>query len=239
MCKEAVEISITSHAGVAPARLLLRVGPAPSLLPRAGAAAQVCSQAAGTSCTIDVVAAAGEVNPLPRTPMELVGVRAAGTCTGVTFEVASPRSVIARWTADTPGSTCAAVFSLRDAQGRVTAGERDGSLLLDLQGFPRAPGGVVQAGYGDGHVTLRVDPGEARSAYPALTGFTVRTARIRRGDVRSARSVRSDPGPQRRRARIRGDLDQRGRRVARCRAHGGLGVRSAQGLPSASRRSRS
>ncbi|WOQ69325.1 Ig-like domain-containing protein [Microbacterium limosum] len=173
--QEAVEISITSHAGVAPARLLLRVGPAPSLLPRAGAVAQVCSQAAGTSCTIDVVAAAGEVNPLPRTPMELVGVRAAGACTGVTFEVASPRAVIARWTADAAGATCPAVFSLRDAQGRVTAGERDGSLLLDLQGFPRAPGGVVQTGYGDGTLTLRVDPGEARSAYPALTGFTVRT----------------------------------------------------------------
>jgi hypothetical protein len=33
---------------------------------------QQCSQASGTSCTIDVIGAAGEVNPLPSTPLQVV-----------------------------------------------------------------------------------------------------------------------------------------------------------------------
>ncbi|MFX5785383.1 hypothetical protein ABTE36_23090, partial [Acinetobacter baumannii] len=33
---------------------------------------------------------------------------------------------------------------------------------------------VRQTAYADGSLTLRVDPGEARRAYPALGGFTVR-----------------------------------------------------------------
>ncbi|HET8928483.1 MAG TPA: hypothetical protein VFN24_11750, partial [Microbacterium sp.] len=167
-------VSVTSHPGVAPARLILRVGAAPSALPRGGTVAEQCSQAAGSSCTIDVVGASGEVNPLPRTPLEVVDVRATGSCPGVTYARGSATTVVASWTADAAGATCTAAFTLRDAQGRHTSADRDGSLLLDLQGYPKAPAALVQAAYDDGQVTLRVDPGEARAAYPALTGFTVR-----------------------------------------------------------------
>jgi len=167
-------VSVTSHPGVAPARLILRVGAAPSELPRGGTVAQQCSQAQGSSCTIRVVGASGEVNPLPRTPLELTDVRATGSCAGVSFERGSATTVVASWTADAAGATCTAAFTLRDAQGRHTSAARDGSLLLDLQGYPKAPAALAQAAYDDGLVTLRVDPGEARSAYPALTGFTVR-----------------------------------------------------------------
>ena len=174
--EESVGIAVTSHPGVAPTRLTLRVGPAPSTLPSAGTLTQQCSQASGGSCTFSVLGARGAVNPLPGTPLELVEVRSTGVCTGIAFRVASASTVTASWATDAPGASCSAAFVMRDAQGRLTAGEREGSLLLDLQGFPRQPAAVRQSGYGDGSVTLRVDPGEARLAYPALAGFTVRQA---------------------------------------------------------------
>ena len=121
-----------------------------------------------------MIGAPGEINPLPRTPLELTSVRATGACVGITFQVASPSSVVATWAADAPGATCTAAFSVRDAQSRSTNAERDGSLLLDLQGYPRGPASLRQTDYGDGVITLRVDPGEARQAYPALAGFVIR-----------------------------------------------------------------
>ncbi|KQP69636.1 hypothetical protein ASF40_17425 [Microbacterium sp. Leaf288] len=173
--EEAVLVSVTSHPSVAPARLILRVGAAPSTLPQGGSVVQQCSQAGGSSCTIPVIGAGGEVNPLPRTPLEVVGVRPTGACAGVGFQVASATSITATWTTDAPGATCTATFSVRDAQGRVTNAERDGRVLLDLLGFPKTPASITQTAYADGTVTMRIDPGEARLAYPALTGFVIRS----------------------------------------------------------------
>lgn len=172
--EEVAIVTVTSHPLVAPVRLILRVGAAPSTLPQGGSAVQQCSQASGSSCTITVIGAAGEVNPLPRTPLEVVDVRPTGACAGVAFRVASPTSVVATWTADAPGATCTATFSVRDAQSRMTSAQRDGRVLLDLLGYPKAPASVSQTAYADGSLTLRVDPGEARQAYPALSGFAVR-----------------------------------------------------------------
>lgn len=171
----AAVISVTSHNAVAPARLVLRVGAAPSTLPQGGTTSIRCSQASGSSCAIDVIGASGEVNPLPRTPLEVVAVRPAAACSGVSFAVASPSSVVASWTNDAPGATCSAGVTLRDAQGRTTASTRDARVVLDLQGFPRPPASVRQTAYADGSLTLRVDPGEARRVYPAISGFTVRS----------------------------------------------------------------
>jgi hypothetical protein len=173
--EEAAMVSVTSHTLVPPVRLILRVGAAPSTLPQGGSATQQCSQSSGSSCTIAVIGAGGEVNPLPRTPLEVVDVRPTGACVGVTFQVASASSVVASWSGDAPGATCSATFSVRDAQNRTTSGERDGRLLLDLLGYPKAPASVAQTAYANRTVTLRVDPGEARLAYPALTGFVVRS----------------------------------------------------------------
>jgi len=173
--EEVVLVSVTSHTSVPPARLILRVGAAPSTLPQGGSVVQQCSQAGGSSCTFPVIGAGGEVNPLPRTPLEVVDVRATGACVGVSFQVASATSLTASWTTDAPGATCTATFSVRDAQGRVTSSERDGRVLLDVLGYPKAPASMNQTAYADGTITLRVDPGEARLAYPALTGFVVRT----------------------------------------------------------------
>lgn len=174
--EEAVGVSAPSHPNTAPSRLILRVGAAPSTLPQGGSVAQQCSQAGGSSCSITVIGASGEVNPLPRTPLQVVDVRPVGACIGVSFQVSSPRTVTASWGPDAPGATCSATFSVVDAQGRRTAGERDGRLLLDLQGFPKAPASLVQTAFGNGTVTLRVDPGDARLAYPGLSGFRIRYA---------------------------------------------------------------
>jgi hypothetical protein len=173
--EDAAIVTVTSHNAVAPARLILRVGAAPSTLPQGGSLSRQCSQASGSSCTFEVVGAAGEINPLPRTPLELIEVRPTGACAGVSFEVASATTVTASWAQDAPGATCTAAFSMRDAQGRRTNAERDGRIVLDLLGYPKSPASVRQTAYGDGTVTLRVDPGEARLAYPALSGFIVRS----------------------------------------------------------------
>lgn len=174
--EEAAVVSVTSHNAVAPARLILRVGAAPSTLPQGGSVTQQCSQASGTSCIISVVGASGEVNPLPRTPLEVVDVRSTGACVGVSFATSGTGAVVASWTQDAPGATCTASFTVKDAQNRRTASERDGRILLDLQGFPKAPAAVVQTGFANGALTLRVDAGESRQAYPALTGFVIRSA---------------------------------------------------------------
>ncbi|MFT4052157.1 MAG: Ig-like domain-containing protein [Microbacterium sp.] len=171
---ESVVVEVTSHPGVTPARITLRVGAVPSTLPQGGQASQQCSQASGTSCTIEVIGASGEVNPLPSTPLQLVAVAAGASCPGVSFSVASATSVRASWSEDTPGATCSASFTVRDAQGRQSAGARDGTVTLDLQGFPAAPASVSQSGYADGSLTLVVDPGAAQSSSPAVTGFEVR-----------------------------------------------------------------
>ncbi len=171
--ESAILVLITSHESVAPARLVLRVGPAPETAPRGGTTSMQCSQAEGNSCTVSVIGAPGEVNPLPGTPLTLQSVTSTASCTGVTFSVASSTSVTATWTGDAPGATCRTSFTLQDAQGRLTTGERNGSVTLDLQGYPLAPAAIKQTGYDEGIVQLQVDPGGARSAYPAISGFTV------------------------------------------------------------------
>ena len=171
---ESVLVQVTSHPGVTPARMTLRVGAAPSTLPQGGQISKQCTQASGTSCTIDVIGVAGEVNPLPNTPLKLVSVASASACTGVTFSLASETRVLASWTEDAPGATCAATFTVKDAQGRQSAAARDGAISLDLQGFPHVAASVTQSDYSDGKLTLRVDPGPAQTSYPAVTGFELR-----------------------------------------------------------------
>ncbi|MGZ0711784.1 Ig-like domain-containing protein (plasmid) [Coraliomargarita sp. W4R53] len=172
--QEAAVVVVPSHPAVSAVRLIIRVGAAPSTLPQGGSVTQQCAQSNGSSCTFTVIGASGEVNPLPGTPLVVDSVRLTGACVGVSFAVSGASSVTANWTDDAPGATCTAAFSVRDAQGRSTSSQRDGRILLDLFGYPKAPASVTQTAYADESLTLRVDPGEARVAYPALTGFVVR-----------------------------------------------------------------
>ena len=168
-----VTVSLSSHREAEPAVLALKVGPAPSELPKGGTVARTCSQASGSNCSIEVVGAPGEVNLYRSTPLVLVSVSAPSTCAGVSFSVENNRTVRAAWSGSTAGGVCEASFVVRDAQGQLSAGSRNGSVTVDLQGYPKAPNAVAQSAYGNESITLSVSPGGANSAYPKLTGFTL------------------------------------------------------------------
>ena len=165
-------VSLTSDSDVPAVSLSFTVGPAPSLLPKGGTVIRQCSQASGSSCVIGVIGAAGEVNPLPGTPLVLASVTSDANCPSVSFSVISSTSIVASWGQDSPGATCTASFTVRDAQGRLSAGDRAGTLSLDLQGFPAAPAEVRQVGFTDGTATLQVSPSSGVS-YPSITGYAV------------------------------------------------------------------
>ncbi|MDJ0337797.1 Ig-like domain-containing protein [Cryobacterium sp. PH31-O1] len=169
----AVTVSLSSHKEVVPAVLALKVGPAPSELPKGGTVATTCTQSSGSSCSINVVGTAGEVNLYRSTPLQLVSVTAPSTCVGVSFAVENSKNVRATWSGDTAGGVCEASFVVRDAQGKLSAGSRNGSITVDLQGYPKAPNAVAQIAYGNRSVTLSVSPGAANAAYPALEGFNL------------------------------------------------------------------
>ncbi len=171
--EEAVTVALDSHPDAPSAALNLTVGPAPSLLPKGGTVSQRCSQADGaTSCTIPVIGAAGEVNPLPGTPLALVSVSSPANCAGVTFTKASATTVRASWSTDAPGAAdCTASFVVADAQGRQSSGDRTGTVILDLQGLPAAPTRLEWIGFDADGVTLRVIADT--TSYPAVEGFRV------------------------------------------------------------------
>ena len=171
--EETVTVRLTSHPDVPATTLSLKVGPAPSELPKGASVASQCSKESGSSCTIEVIGGGGEVNFYASTPLTLVSVASAGTCPGVTFSVADARHVQASWTSETEGGMCQASFVVRDAQGRLSAGARNGSATIDLQGVPRAPAAVAQSAYNDRSITLAVTPGTSATAYPALEGFRI------------------------------------------------------------------
>lgn len=173
---EVVPVTITNprYAGVLPAGLTLKVGPAPSTLPKGGTATQECSISRdGTQCVIRVVGATGEVNPLPRTPLVVASVGDPESCPSVDFAVQGTDSIRASWTPETPGAVCTASFTVLDAQSRESASDRVGTVILDFQGLPGAAASVEQAAYGNGMVRLTVTPGGASAAYPELTGFEI------------------------------------------------------------------
>jgi hypothetical protein len=147
------------------------VGPAPSTLPRGGTVAQTCSQNAGTSCQITVIGTPNEVNLYTSTPLKVVSVAAGSTCAGVSFTVVDSSTVQASWAATNPGGICQASFVVQDAQSKQSAGDRNGSVTVDLQGFPQPPASLVQTSYDNGSITLRATQGAA--SYPAITGFAV------------------------------------------------------------------
>ena len=165
-------VSLQSHPDAAPSTLTLVVGPAPSLLPKGATVVQECVQSDGNgTCLIPVIGVSGEVNPIPGTPLKVVSVVGGQGCTGVTFSVGTAGTIAAAWGKDTPGTgNCQASFVVEDAQGRQTSGERNGSILFDLKGFPSPPQTVTWTAYTDTSVTLRVTSEGA--SYPPVTGYT-------------------------------------------------------------------
>lgn len=170
---ETMTLSAPAEADVEPATISLTVGPAPQTLPKGGSKVITCKQGSGNSCDIPLIPGNGEVNPFD-SPLEVVSVSDAGDCPGVEITKASGSSARASWTDSAAGGVCDATFTAKDAQGRITTGDRVGTISVDFQGYPSAPAAVDQTAYGDGTVTLNVTPGNAASAYPALTGFVIK-----------------------------------------------------------------
>lgn len=170
---EPVVVRLESHPDADVSTLTLVVGPAPSTLPKAGTVTQQCSQSGGTtSCLIPVIGAAGEVNPLPGTPLKVAEVTDPVGCPAVTFSVADASSVRASWTADAPGAAdCTGTVIVADAQGRLSSGERAGTVILDLRGLPADPATIEWVDFDESSVTLRVS--SASTSYPAVEGYRV------------------------------------------------------------------
>ena len=165
-------VSLTSDPDVNAVSLSFTVGPAPSTLPKGANMSRQCSEASGSSCVTTVIGGPGEVNPLPNTPLKIVSVASDANCPGVTFTASSTKAITASWTTDTPGSSCTATFAVADAQPRVSAGDRLGTVTLDLLGFPAGPSELRQVAFGNGTVTLAVSGG-AGVSYPAITGYAI------------------------------------------------------------------
>ncbi len=173
--EESVTVTLPSHPEAGSASLVLTVGPAPSALPRGGSAERTCSQSGGTSsCVIEVIGAAGEVNPLPGTPLQVVAATGSANCPGVRFAVAGTTAVRATWSSDAEGAaSCVGSFTVQDAQGRQSSGDRDGQVILDLRGLPADPTRLDWTAFSADSVTLRVisDAG----SYPGVEGYRITT----------------------------------------------------------------
>ena len=176
--EEAAVVSVTSHTAVAPVRLILRVGAAPSTLPQGGSVAQQCSQASGY-----VVHDLGDRRravrstrcralPSPWSP------RSADRCVRRSELPGRVRrrSVVASWSADAPGATCSASFSVQRRAGATHERRaRRHACCWTCRATRRRPQACRRPPTPTEQLTLRVDPGEARLAYPALTGFVIRS----------------------------------------------------------------
>ncbi len=169
--EDTVRVSLSSHPDVASAALSLKVGPQPAELPKGGTATKNCKQTDAT-CTIKVIGIPGEVN-VYRTPLTLSSVSVPASCTGISMEVADGNTIRISYTEEAPGGKCTASFVVKDPSGRPSSDDRNGTLLFDFQGLPKAPSSLSQISYGDGTIGLSVNPGQAVSAYPPITGFTI------------------------------------------------------------------
>ena len=174
--EEAAIVSVTSHTAVAPVRLILRVGAAPSTLPQGGSLTQQCTQASGSSCSISVIGAVGRGQPAPahaaRGHRRASGRRVRRRDLQRRVRDIRHRHVGAGRARGRPAprrSRCAT----RRAGAPTPSGT--GSCCSTCSGIRRRPPASRQTAYADGTLTLRVDPGEARQAYPALTGFVIRS----------------------------------------------------------------
>ena len=168
---EKVSISLPDFTSK-PTVLSVKVGPAPTTVPSGATVSTECT-AKQNGCVTKVVGVRGEGNIWDE-PLTLDKIVTNNSCSDVKFSKADDSSIRASYDADVAGGICVVSFSVRDVRGLVSSGERNGTLTIDLKGFPRAPAQVTQIGYGDGTVDLKVDPDKSGDSYPSITGFDIR-----------------------------------------------------------------
>ncbi len=169
--QETVQVSLSDYPDVDGGTLTLVVGPAPDEKPQGGTVVKECIQADGTSCDIVVVGDGvdGQTNPYSE-PLKLVEVSDKQSCSGVNFSVANSTTVTASWSKDAAGiGGCQARFTVEDAQGNRSTGEKQGTIIFDLLGFPSSPTHAEWVGYTGDSVTVQARG--AASSYPKITGY--------------------------------------------------------------------
>jgi hypothetical protein len=157
----------------------LTVGKTPNVTPRGGVVSSGngdCVSPEMTSCAVRVIGAPGEENYFSDSgPLKVVEVRGAANCPGVTFSVADASTVQARFPNQIDGMQCQTKFVVQDPSGEkhLSPPDKFGTINWDFTAAPRAPASIVQTAYDDRSITLSIDPGDAREAYPALQRYIV------------------------------------------------------------------
>lgn len=156
--------------------IALTVGATPNQLPRGGSTSTECSIPDGPAgCSVSVIGLPGEYNYFADAGALKVVQLQPSTCPGVTFSIAGGASIRASWSGEIDGVECTVGFVVEDQAGTKhrSTGDGNGTVTWRFNGLPRAPASVTQVAYDDGRIQLAVDPGDARSAFPALTGFEI------------------------------------------------------------------
>lgn len=172
--REAATVSVSAFGGVS-ATITLVVGVAPPDAPRGATFTRECTVSAG-SCTIPVVGLGGEYDPFSGKTGAGLSLVSIGSGGGVRCDVASvSMSGTTAVTATFPsgqtafGGTCVVPFTVRDAQNRTG----QGTLTIDVQGFPQRPASISTVAYSANGVTLEVVLGEAARAHPPVTAVRI------------------------------------------------------------------
>nr|WP_236779183.1 Ig-like domain-containing protein [Agromyces seonyuensis] len=170
--KESISIDVSNFGGLH-STITLVVGIAPPDAPRGATFTATCDVSDGADCTVPVVGVAGEYDPFAGKTGSGLKLRslASSRCEVATVTAANETAVRVVWPGGPtpPGGTCTLTFVVADAQGRIG----QGTLSLDIQGYPQKPESVTTSDYGADWVALRVWLGNARLAHPGLTGVRI------------------------------------------------------------------
>ncbi|MDM4761539.1 Ig-like domain-containing protein [Galbitalea sp. SE-J8] len=154
----------------------LVVGATPNVQPRGGSTTVECSIATDRGdCRVTAIGLPGEYNYFADAGALTIAQLVPSVCPGVTFSVSGRKTVSATWSGDIDGVECTLGFVVEDPSGdhHRSTGDGNGTITWRFNGVPRAPASVRQIAYDDQRIQLTVDPGDARSAFPALGGFDI------------------------------------------------------------------
>ena len=172
--RESIGVSVTSYGGLT-AAITLVVGISPPDTPRGATFVEQCDVRQGASCAVTVIGQAGEYDPFlgdldAGLTLDAIGAGGSVNCAVASISMVGPR-IIATYpsSAKPAGGECIVPFTVKDAQGRVGAGQ----LTLDILGYPQQPASIVTKGYTGNSVTLRVDLGEAANAHPSVSSVSI------------------------------------------------------------------
>lgn len=166
-------IVTASGFGEPSAAVRLVVGAAPVDAPRGAALTRQCV-VTDRDCTVEVVGVAGEYDPFQGKEgagLTLKSLGAGARCDVASATVTGTTAIRVSWPSGgrAPGGQCTIPFVVADAQGRTG----NGTLTLDLQGFPQPPSSVTTVGYSASTVVLEVPLGEAGRAHPRVSSVSI------------------------------------------------------------------